>query len=255
MNFIVAADTDIGNVKETNQDSLSVKVINSKSGRMVFALLCDGMGGLSKGEVASSVVVKDFDEWVNTKLRAYSETGVDFEKVRNDWEDLVQSNNRKLHAYGASVGISLGTTLVALLICNNEYFCMNIGDSRAYVLRDRLIQITKDQTFVAREVEMGRMTEEEAHRDSRRSVLLQCVGASDSVYPAFFKDSVMQNDSFMLCCDGFIHEITGQEIYNGLCSYNNYDEYTMKRHIRELIDLNKSRNERDNISALLVRTF
>lgn len=255
MNFIVAADTDIGNVKSTNQDSLSVKVINSKSGRMVFALLCDGMGGLSKGEVASAAVVRAFEDWVDVRLRSLSEETLDFEAVKSDWEEIVRDNNIKLHKYGGSLGLSLGTTLCALLIANGEYFCMNVGDSRAYVLRDNLIQITKDQTFVAREVEMGRMTEEEAQKDSRRSVLLQCVGASDYVYPAFYKDVVMQNDSFMLCCDGFIHEIKPSEIYESLCSYNNYDEYTMQKHIRELIDLNKSRNERDNISAILVRTF
>ena len=63
MNFIISATTDIGTTKKTNQDSLSMKVIRTPAGRMVFAVLCDGMGGLSSGEVASATVVKAFHEW------------------------------------------------------------------------------------------------------------------------------------------------------------------------------------------------
>lgn len=60
MDFIVSATTDIGNIKDTNQDSYNVKVLNTEAGKMAFAVLCDGMGGLSKGEVASASVVKAF---------------------------------------------------------------------------------------------------------------------------------------------------------------------------------------------------
>ena len=61
MNYIISANTDIGIVKSTNQDSLSVKVINTSIGKMAFAILCDGMGGLEKGEVASASVIRAFD--------------------------------------------------------------------------------------------------------------------------------------------------------------------------------------------------
>ena len=68
MNFIVSANTDIGITKSTNQDSLSVKVINTPLGRMTFAILCDGMGGLAKGEVASASVIRAFDQWLYNEL-------------------------------------------------------------------------------------------------------------------------------------------------------------------------------------------
>ena len=68
MDFIVSATTDIGNIKDTNQDSYNVKVLNTEAGKMAFAVLCDGMGGLSKGEVASASVVKAFCSWVDTRL-------------------------------------------------------------------------------------------------------------------------------------------------------------------------------------------
>lgn len=65
--FLIGAQMDIGNVKKTNQDSLSVKILNTAQGKMMFAVLCDGMGGLAKGEVASASVVRAFDNWVQTQ--------------------------------------------------------------------------------------------------------------------------------------------------------------------------------------------
>lgn len=256
MNYLVAADTDVGNVKSTNQDSLSVKVINSKQGKMTLAILCDGMGGLEKGEVASASVINAFDKWAKEKLPLLCENPLSEEVLRQDWEFIVNDQNLLLHKYGGGLGINLGTTLVALLIIGNKYYCMNIGDSRAYVMDDnRISQITKDQTFVAREVEAGRMTEEEARNDSRRSVLLQCVGASDSVYPEMICGNANKDESFVLCCDGFIHEITSEEIHSKFKPSDNFSEEEMTVHIRELIDLNKRRQERDNISAILIRTY
>ncbi|MFR5702151.1 MAG: PP2C family protein-serine/threonine phosphatase [Eubacterium ramulus] len=67
MNFLISANTDIGTLKKTNQDSVLIKD-TYLSGEMVFAVLCDGMGGLEKGEVASAAVVRAFEQWVNTEL-------------------------------------------------------------------------------------------------------------------------------------------------------------------------------------------
>ena len=68
MRFEIAADTDRGIVKETNQDSLLVKCFSTCKGDMAFAVLCDGMGGLSKGELASATVVRAFDRWSDEQL-------------------------------------------------------------------------------------------------------------------------------------------------------------------------------------------
>ena len=76
MNFIVSASTDIGTVKESNQDSLQVKVLTVNGEKLVFAVLCDGMGGLAKGELASASVVKAFDRWAKERLPALCAAGV-----------------------------------------------------------------------------------------------------------------------------------------------------------------------------------
>ena len=99
------------------------------------------------------------------------------------------------------------------------------------------------------------MTPEQAEVDPRRSVLLQCVGASDTVRPDFFVGTPKTNATYMLCSDGFRHEITPQEIFDKMQPDVLLDDAAMNQNTVELIELNKQRNERDNISVVLVRTF
>lgn len=255
MNFIISANTDIGLTKDTNQDSLSVKVINTSQGRMAFAILCDGMGGLAKGEVASASVIRAFDNWIYNELSNLCNAPIEDAAIRQQWEKIVLEQNEMIKAYGAGQGVKLGTTLVAMLLTQNRYYVVNVGDSRAYEITTELKQLTQDQTFVAREVAQGNMTEEEALMDSRRSVLLQCVGASDEVYPDFFFGTPSENAVYMLCSDGFRHEVLPEEIFEKLQPNVLMDEYQMNQNSTYLIELNKQRKERDNISVALVRTF
>lgn len=255
MNFIVSANTDIGLTKSTNQDSLSVKVINTNQGRMVFAVLCDGMGGLEKGEVASASLVRAFDDWVRNELPLLCNAPIEDSVIRTQLEKIITEQNETIKAYGARQGVKLGTTAVVMLLTQTRYYILNVGDSRAYELTTCIKQITDDQTFVAREVALGNMTEEQARVDERRSVLLQCVGASDAVYPDMFFGDVATNAVYMLCCDGFVHEITSDEMFQKLQPSILLDDNTMNQNSLELINLIKQRQERDNISVLLVRTF
>ncbi len=255
MNFIVSATTDIGLVKNTNQDSLSVKIINTPIGKICFAILCDGMGGLSKGEVASASVIRAFDKWAREDLAALCNAPLDGETIRAQWEKILLDQNRTIGAYGGRLGVRLGTTAVVMLLSDYGYFIMNVGDSRAYEISQGFSQLTNDQTFVAREVALGNMTPEQAEVDDRRSVLLQCIGASDVVFPDFFTGPCVQGATYMLCSDGFRHEITPNEIYQKFHPNMLLDEASMERNTLDLIELNKQRQERDNISVVLVRTF
>ncbi len=255
MNFIVSATTDIGLVKSTNQDSLSVKVINTSIGKMSFAVLCDGMGGLAKGEVASASVIKAFDTWARNDLPLLCTAPLDAEVIKGQWERILLDQNEAIKSYGGRQGVRLGTTAVVMLLTQTHYYIMNVGDSRAYEVSDSLVQMTEDQTFVAREVALGNMTPEQAEVDERRSVLLQCIGASEEVYPDFFVGSSKENATYMLCSDGFRHEITPDEIYQKFQPNVLLSEYDMNQNTVDLIELNKQRSERDNISVVLVRTF
>lgn len=255
MEFLVSASTDIGLVKATNQDSLNVRIYNTDIGSIVFAVLCDGMGGLECGEIASASVINAFCKWSETRLPQLLSYGISDDDIRVEWSDIVNDMNCKIKDHGAMKGISLGTTLTAILILPDKYYVINVGDSRTYEIYDRVTSITEDQTVVAMEVKNGIITEEQARVDPRRSVLLQCVGASDSVYPDIFTGETKKDAVYMLCSDGFRHEISEDEIFQQLRPDNMLSAEAMKQNELFLIDLNKQRGERDNISVITIRTY
>lgn len=255
MNFIISATTDIGLTKKTNQDSYNISVSTTSIGKVALAILCDGMGGLQKGEVASSSLVNAFSKWMKNKLPEIIANGISDSVIRSEWVSIITEYNEKIKNYGKSYGISLGTTATILLLTPTRYYIANVGDTRAYEIQNGVTILTKDQTLVAREVEMGIITPEEAETDPRRSVLLQCVGASDDVYPDLFFGETKKDAVYMLCTDGFRHEITEEEIYAYLNPSVMLDADGMKRNMDSLIEINKQREERDNITVLTVRTF
>ena len=254
MNYIAMASSEAGLVKQTNQDSYFAQVVSGARGKLAFAVVCDGMGGLEKGEVAASVV-QAFRRWVEERLPLMDQDEIDDQSIRSEWTEIAVSFNEKLKRYGREKQLRLGTTLTALLLTDQRYYCMNIGDTRAYELTDRLTQITEDHTVIAREVELGNLTEEEARTDPRRSVLLQCIGASEEIFPDLFFGEARRNAVYLLCSDGFRHEITGDEIYRYLRAEMCLSAAGMKQSLDALIRMNMERMETDNITAVAIRTY
>lgn len=255
MNFIISAYTDVGIQKDTNQDALSTMVVNTCQGRMAFAVLCDGMGGLAMGEVASASVTNAFRKWVMQRLPVLCTKPLDDVTIRDEWINIVRNQNESIRRYGMENNARMGTTVVAMLLTQDRYYILNVGDSRVYEIGHNMRQITNDQSLVAREVALGHMTPDEAERDSRRNVLLQCVGALDSVYPDMFCGEICPDGVYMLCSDGFRHEVLPGEIYEKFRPEVLLDEHTMYANAQYLVELNKQRREQDNISVALVRTF
>ena len=164
MNFYVAAKSDIGKVKKVNQDSYCIKSAATAIGNLVMAVICDGMGGLEQGEVASTRVVMAFQRWFETRLPKLI-PHFQIEQVKNDWSDLVEQQNKKILRYGEEQNIKLGTTLTAILLVD-EYMLLSchVGDSRLYRITREAEVLTADHTWVAREIKQQRMTEEEAKK-------------------------------------------------------------------------------------------
>ena len=252
MNFVTAFCTDVGIKKKTNQDSMLIQQAETDYGSVLFAAVCDGMGGLAKGEVASAEAVHMLSGWFTQEFPQILCDGLDETVLRDSLNALVTETSNKLGRYGNKIGVNLGTTIVALLIACGKYYIVNVGDSRAYRITDRIEQLTHDQTVVQREIDMGRLTPEEAAVDPRRSVLLQCVGATDYVVPDFYSGAVAGNENFMLCCDGFRHVITEEEFYEGLNPHVAVTQQQMQANLQYFVDANKYRQETDNISALLI---
>lgn len=255
MRYITAYASDIGIRKETNQDAILIKKARTNQGEILFAVICDGMGGLEKGEVASKEVIGRFAKWFHEELPQMLYEGMREEKLQKKWKDIVVEENKKLGEFGRKHNVNLGTTLTALFIIEETYYVVHVGDSRIYELSDTLYQITEDQTLVAKEIAAGRLTEEQAQTDPRRSILLQCIGASQIVEPVFYRGKIKEDATYLLCSDGLRHMCTPLEMWNSFCTEANPDEKAMKSNILEFIEILKRRQEKDNISCILIKTI
>lgn len=256
MNYKFAVQTDVGIKKTTNQDSCCIKEAVTDNGTVLMAMICDGMGGLAKGEVASATIIKRFSEWFEKELPQLLGVENPIEEISYQWNRIIKEQNYNIAAYGKQQRLQLGSTITVMLIIEDDkYIIGHVGDSRAYKITDSdITMLTEDQTIVALEVKQGKITPEQAEKDPRRNVLLQCVGASRIVEPAFYYGSVNADECYMLCSDGFRHMITNEEILNSLSPTNSGNEEQMQAHITDLIELNKYRHENDNITALLIKT-
>ena len=261
MGFKVDAYSDIGIKKNVNQDALLIKQAKVRGiGNICMAILCDGMGGLSCGEVASSAFVNRMDSWfkadfprmitdINATEPLMGNGASDpsaklLSHVELQWKSIVQEMNEKLIEYGNSNGIRLGTTVVAIIIIGDKYMTMNVGDSRAYKFnKKQMVQVSHDHSYIQQQLELGRITEAEAEHSDKKSVLLQCIGASEKVVPEFFKGTIERNLHFLLCSDGLWRKLEDKEIM-GIAPQRNG--------IKKLTEMVMKRGESDNISGLII---
>lgn len=258
MGFLSIAHTDIGIRKNTNQDSVLIKEANTDYGKVNLSVICDGMGGLAKGEVASAALIRAFSVWFEEEFpfilyKERNEAGIDYNALQKSWNELIDSVNNKIGVYGEKCHALCGTTVAALLLVEGIYYIINVGDSRVYLIRDNMESLTKDQTFVQREVDEGRMTPEEAAVHPQKNVLIQCVGASPVVMPDFYNGTYEKGDVFLLCSDGFRHVISPEEFIKILNPQSLITEKDMKDAAVYCTELNKQRKENDNISVIITK--
>lgn len=252
MRFTATADTDVGIAKSTNQDSVLIKHARVDGKEVLLAVVCDGMGGLSKGELASATVIRAFAAWFDQEL-PYELEQVDMQVIGAKWSLLLKELNARIAEYSAANGIEgVGTTFSGVLFVDDRYVIGHVGDTRIYHIGSCLSQLTTDQTFVAREISRGTMTTEQAKVDKRRNLLLQCIGASKVVEPQIVCGTTATG-AYLLCSDGFRHEISEAEIYESLNPINLMNKDAMHNNAKYLIEQNKLRGERDNISVLLIK--
>lgn len=254
MEYIVGAFSDVGIKKKTNQDAIAVKTAVSDLGPIAFGIICDGLGGLSSGEVASSNMLKMFTEWFSSELPYMLGDGKFEETLKNKWTSMVFDANSRLMNYGEQRGINLGTTLTAALFYAGKYYVIHVGDSRLYEFTENSArQLTNDHSFVAREVAMGRMTPEQARVDKRKNILLQCIGANASIAPDFYSGDISANAVYMFCSDGFRNKPTDEILYSNFKPSVLPDADAVRQTCCRIIEWNKSQHETDNISVGVIK--
>jgi serine/threonine protein phosphatase PrpC len=253
MEVLTAYETNVGNVKKINQDSLSVKVVNSPRGKLVFAVVCDGMGGLEQGELASKETVLAFHNWFASSLaELVAENTFSQEVLFSQWQALIERMNQYLGDYATQKSMMMGTTVSLLLIYQGNYYICHVGDSRIYQVGSQVTQLTCDHSLVAQEVAMGLLTQEEAQTDPRRSILLQCVGASEVVEPQYESGTLPEEGTFLLSSDGFVHMVSDAELLERFRPGQIRDKEMLAQVCRDTVELVMQRGEKDNITVVAV---
>ena len=253
MEALTAFHTDIGNTKDVNQDALLIKEAYTNKGKVLFLCVCDGMGGLSQGEMASTYVTCELSEWFDKQFPKILGEENFTALIQSQLTNLLEEANVKLSAFGNSNGIHLGTTCTAMIMFEETYYIIHIGDSRVYEIEEQVRKLTKDHTVLAREIELGRVSPQNAEKDARGSVLLQCIGASKTIEPQYIEGKTRKNAVYMLCTDGFRHKVSELEFLKGFHPRHMTDERIMKKQCEYFVQLNMGRKERDNITVLLSR--
>ncbi len=201
----IAALTDKGLSRETNQDACCVLVAQTLLGPLSMAAVCDGVGGLWRGELASSYVVQRFVGWFKSELPhliRFDENEFSVGLLDIAWDTLLGSAHESLCTYGKRVGKTSATTFTGVLACNGRYLVAQVGDSRLYIRnREGFRQITQDQT-PSSWMPQNVLLEDREQGNGQSHLILQAIGAGESIRPCFTAGTYDSHDLFVLCTDG-----------------------------------------------------
>lgn len=261
MNYLMAYHTDTGTARKSNQDSLLMKKAITDYGEIALAAVCDGMGGFAKGELASKQVILHLAAWFEKKLpellyKDDSAGNLDVDLLKEQLNKVLSDENLILSRYGEQHKLRLGTTVVLLLLFKNRYYLMNVGDSRAYLMSgDEVIQISEDDSVVARDLRNGKITREQALVDERINILTECIGVRPTLETHFLTGEVVAGDGFLLCTDGFWHDTKDDEWESFLKIDMEGPEETYANRLMVITERLKMAGEKDNISSVYVRAY
>jgi serine/threonine protein phosphatase PrpC len=248
----IAACSDVGRVRSKNEDAYTVSDfasgarVEAASNNGVFETsdagillaISDGMGGHAAGEVASHLVL----ESVRAALPASSNQPLE---QRLDLA-VHQANRAVFEAAQAHGKHGMGATLTAVFICHDHAYIAEVGDSRAYLLRQgKLRQLTRDQSLVQLLVDGGMLTAEDAKRSPQRNVILQAMGLKPEVQVAIAKLLLRRGDKLLLCSDGISNPVTDDELTQIV------QENTPAVACAHLIELANERGGEDNSTVIV----
>jgi len=208
-------------------------------------VVADGMGGHAAGEVASEMAVKSIAREIGSLAQLSEEEIAERMRaaIRAANGAIFQRTLTELDKRG------MGTTVTALVLFGTRFLIGQVGDSRAYLMRDgRLIQLTKDHSYVQEQVDAGYLTPEQARSHPYSNVITRCVGANSEVIPDIYVGAVKARDLFLLASDG----LTGMVDDQGLTALLAADASPDAK-VDELIADANRHGGLDNITAIIVR--
>ncbi|MCB5951182.1 Stp1/IreP family PP2C-type Ser/Thr phosphatase [Enterococcus sp. BWT-B8] len=233
--------TDIGRKRNTNQDYAGV--FENKAG-ISLALLADGMGGHQAGDVASQMAVNYLGE-------RWTENDIDSADKAAQWLiQMIQEENEKIYEKGQSVPeySGMGTTIVSAVLLGETFVLANIGDSRAYLVRNQqMMQLTEDHSLVNELVKSGEITQEMAFNHPRKNVLTRSLGMPKTVEVDVANHGSAEGDYLLLCSDGLTNMVSEEMILTVLIS-----GISLEEKVAMLISLANEAGGVDNITVLVI---
>lgn len=230
--------SDTGKIRSNNEDYFATY----QNSEWLLLILCDGMGGVKGGRTASTLTVKTIGEYFKKNFR---------EPVSFFEESVAAANQAVLERASKQPQLKgMGSTLVLVLYNDNEIYYAHVGDSRLYLYRNgKLVQLTRDHSYVNEMVDRGLIKREEAHSHEYKNRITRCIGQVNSkptISSVPYK--VEENDIFMMCSDGLTDMVVDQEIEKIFHSSANIEVITKK-----LIEKANANGGKDNITVQLLR--
>lgn len=248
--------SDIGNVRKVNEDSFGIREIAENA---VLAVVCDGMGGLDLGDVASRLALESFCDIVARLCASHIKNGK--LSLSDNEADLILFNavtiaNNKVVSKQeeAEVSEGMGTTLVAALIVDGgkKISWANVGDSRLYTVDSRdILQVSKDHSYIQYMIDQGKMTLEESKKSKKKNLITRAIGIDVTCEPDIdtfpLTDAEIAETKILLCSDGFSGSVSEEE-----CSAIALDSSLgTEEKVEKLIELAKKNNGSDNITLIM----
>lgn len=234
--------TDIGKKRKLNQDYVftSEKPVGSLPNVFIVA---DGMGGHNAGDYASKYTVE-------TMVSEMEKSG-DTDPVRI-LENAIRTANERIRKKSVEDAQleGMGTTVVAATFLQNRLEVANVGDSRLYVVNDRITQITRDHSLVEEMVRMGGIAKAEARNHPDKNIITRAIGACDIVEADFFSVELKPGDIVLMCSDGLTNMLEDEEIRMILNGQRDIVEKA-----EELVKAANNNGGRDNIAVILIEPF
>ena len=238
----VGFKTDKGKHRKNNEDACFV--IPKEN----VYILCDGVGGNNSGEVASMKTVSGIAEYVSTNPLDEVQT---FRTMKTYFNNCLQKINYEIlqESRSSRENRGMATTLVLTYFTKSRMYVMNVGDSRAYLLRKgSLKQITEDHTYVNSLIKAGVITPEEARDHENKNMITRAVGADYGVQADFFSCGVHKDDIIMMCSDGLYDEVSEDRITELLMQ-----DKSMGEICTDLVDEANNNGGADNITLITLK--
>jgi serine/threonine protein phosphatase PrpC len=242
LSLAFAAATDTGCKRLNNQDSFGYNTDPH------LYVVCDGVGGALGGEVASNTAVRNFIESFDAQSEAtqLAELPIESRLLLS-----IEQANRAVRDLSASDPrfSNMGTTLVCACIDGARAVIGNVGDSRAYMIRDGVcVQITHDHSLIEEQLQNGLMTQEMAEHSSLQSVITRAIGMAETVEPDFFAATLQAEDMLLLASDGLTRYLKPAEIAS-IASVG----LELPVICKQFVECARQRGGADNITCIVLR--